>query len=129
MTVKNGVRWSAANAYLRPARTPPNLNVVDRALATRIVFEGRRAIGVRYMSGGLEHLARARREVILSGGPINSPQLLKLSGVGPAEELQRLRNTRRPRSAGRRREPARPPRILFSDRFEAADHALCARPA
>jgi choline dehydrogenase len=88
MTVKDGVRWSAANAYLRPAMERPNLNVATRAHARQIVFEGRRAIGVRYTRGGREHLALARREVILSGGPINTPQLLKLSGVGPAEELR-----------------------------------------
>jgi choline dehydrogenase len=88
MTVKDGVRWSAANAYLRPAMERPNLNVATRAHARQIVFEGRRAIGVRYTRGGREHLALARREVILSGGPINTPQLLKLSGVGPVEELR-----------------------------------------
>jgi choline dehydrogenase len=88
MTVKGGVRWSAANAYLRPAMKRPNLRVVVHALATRILFEGRRAIGVDYLRGGRSRFARARRELILSGGPINSPQLLKLSGVGPAAELR-----------------------------------------
>ncbi len=88
MTVKDGVRWSAANAYLRPAMKRQNVRVITHALATRIVFEGRRAVGVEYERGGTRHLARAGREVILAGGPINSPQLLKLSGVGPAEELQ-----------------------------------------
>jgi choline dehydrogenase len=90
MTVKNGVRASTANAYLRPAMKRPNLRVVTHALATRIAFEGRRAVGVHYRRGRREHLMRARREVILSGGPINSPQLLKLSGVGPAAELTKL---------------------------------------
>jgi choline dehydrogenase len=90
MTVKAGVRWSAANAYLRPAMKRPNLRVVMHALATRILFEGRRAVGVAWRRGGREHVARARREVVLSGGPINSPQLLKLSGVGPAAELRAL---------------------------------------
>jgi choline dehydrogenase len=87
MTVRSGVRASAANAYLRPAMKRPNLKVVTHALATRIAFDGRRAVGVRYRRGGREHLARARREVLLCGGPINSPHLLKLSGVGPAAEL------------------------------------------
>ncbi|MGA8715403.1 MAG: choline dehydrogenase, partial [Roseiarcus sp.] len=87
MTVKDGVRWSTANAYLRPAMKRPNLAVVTRALATRIAFEGRRALGVHYRREGRDHFVRARREVILSGGAINSPQLLKLSGVGPAAEL------------------------------------------
>jgi choline dehydrogenase len=88
MTVKDGVRWSTANAYLRPAMKRPNLRVVTHALATRVEFEGRRAVGVRYERGGTGRLARARREVILCGGPINSPQLLKLSGVGPEAELR-----------------------------------------
>ncbi len=90
MTIKDGVRWSTANAYLRPAMKRPNLKVVTHALATGIAFEGRRAVGVRYRRGGREQMARARREVILCGGPINSPQLLKLSGVGPAAELRSL---------------------------------------
>jgi choline dehydrogenase len=88
MTVHAGRRWSAANAYLKPARRRPNLSVVTRALATAIVFDGRRATGVRYLRGKVEHLARARGEVILCGGSINSPQLLKLSGIGPADELR-----------------------------------------
>ncbi len=88
MTVRNGVRWSTANAYLKPAMKRPNLEVATHALATQIAFEGRRATGVRYRRRGREQTARARREVILSGGPINSPQLLKLSGVGPAAELR-----------------------------------------
>ena len=90
MTVRAGVRASAANAYLRPAMKRPNLSVLTRALVTRIAFEGRRAIGAHYRRGGREHMAKARREVILCGGPINSPQLLKLSGVGPAQELRSL---------------------------------------
>ena len=88
MTVKNGVRWSAANAYLKPAMKRPNLQVRTHALVTRILFEGKRAVGVRYLQGNVEHEVRASREVILSGGPINSPHLLKLSGIGPAEELK-----------------------------------------
>jgi choline dehydrogenase len=90
MTVKDGVRWSTANAYLRRAMKRGNLEVATHALATRVLFEGRRAIGVRYSRRGRDHVALARREVILSGGPINSPQLLKLSGVGPAQELRAL---------------------------------------
>src|SRR4051812_19082656 len=90
MTVKNGRRWSAADAYLKPAMSRPNLDVRTHAVATRVLFEGARAIGVRYLRGGAEHEVRARREVILSGGPINSPHLLKLSGIGPAAELKAL---------------------------------------
>ena len=88
MTVKDGVRWSTANAYLKPAMKRRNLEVITHALATKIAFDGRRAVGVRYRSRGREQTARARREIILCGGPINSPQLLKLSGVGPAGELR-----------------------------------------
>ena len=87
MTVRDGVRASAANAYLRPAMKRSNLKVVTHALATRIAFDGRRAVGVHYRRDGRDHRASARREVILCGGAINSPQLLKLSGVGPAAEL------------------------------------------
>ena len=87
MTVKDGARCSAADAYLKPAMRRRNLEVRTRALATRILFEGTRAVGVRYLRGEAAYEARAGREVILCGGPINSPQLLQLSGVGPAEEL------------------------------------------
>jgi choline dehydrogenase len=87
MTVRDGVRASAANAYLKPAMKRRNLRVLTHALATRIAFEGRRAAGVHYRRHGREFRVGARREVILCGGAINSPQLLKLSGVGPAAEL------------------------------------------
>jgi choline dehydrogenase len=87
MTVGDGRRCSTANAYLRPAMRRGNLAVRAHALATRVLFEGQRAVGVRYRRGGALHEVRARREVILSAGPINTPQLLKLSGVGPGEEL------------------------------------------
>ena len=87
MTVGGGRRCSAANAYLRPAMTRSNLTVRTETLASRILFERRRATGVRYRRGDADQVARARREVIVCGGPINSPQLLKLSGVGPATEL------------------------------------------
>jgi choline dehydrogenase len=88
MTVAGGMRCSAARAYLRPAMRRPNFRVVTQALATRILFEGRRARGVEYSRGGTTHRVRVDAEVILSGGPINSPQLLKLSGIGPAAELR-----------------------------------------
>jgi choline dehydrogenase len=87
MTVAGGRRCSAANAYLRPVMRRPNLKVLTHALATRIVFEGRRASGLEYVQGGATHRVHVDRELILSAGPINSPQLLKLSGVGPAAEL------------------------------------------
>ena len=90
MTVGNGRRSSASNVYLRPAMARRNLKVLTHALATRIVFDGRRASALEYTHGGRSHRVDIRRELILSGGPINSPQLLKLSGVGPAEELRDL---------------------------------------
>jgi choline dehydrogenase len=87
MTVRRGRRWSAANAYLRPALKRPNLSLRTRAHTARVLFEGRRAVGVAYSHRGRMHRVRAAREVILSGGAINSPQLLMLSGVGPADHL------------------------------------------
>ena len=88
MTVAGGVRASAANAYLRPAMRRPNLVVRAHAHATRVLFEGRRANGVEYRrGGGAARIARAQREVIVAAGSINSPQLLKLSGIGPGVEL------------------------------------------
>ena len=90
MTVDRGRRCSAANAYLRPAMQRRNLAVRTNALVTRVLFEGQRAIGVEYQRDGGLRIVKARREVIVSTGTINSPQLLKLSGVGPAEELRAL---------------------------------------
>ena len=90
MTVGGGRRCSASNAYLRPAMYRPNLKVLTHALATRIRFEGRRARALEYNHGGATHCVEIGAELILSGGPINSPQLLKLSGVGPAGELREL---------------------------------------
>ena len=90
MTVGGGRRCSTANAYLRPAMRRTNLAVRTHALATGVQFAGRRAIGVRYRRGEVAHEARVRREVILCAGAINSPQLLKLSGVGPRNELGAL---------------------------------------
>ncbi|WP_185984991.1 choline dehydrogenase [Aureimonas mangrovi] len=87
MTVHRGRRWSTANAYLKPAMDRPNLEVATQAFVERVVFEGRRAVGVAYRHGGQEVIVKARREVILSAGSINTPKLLKLSGIGPAGEL------------------------------------------
>jgi choline dehydrogenase-like flavoprotein len=88
LTTRKGRRWSTARGYLKPARKRGNLAVVSGALATRVLFEGRRAVGVEYQQGGGKHVARANAEVILSGGAFNSPQLLQLSGVGPADLLR-----------------------------------------
>jgi choline dehydrogenase len=87
LTTRNGRRCSAAVAYLRPALRRRNLTVKTRAHATGLIFEGKRASGVRYVSGGKEAEVRAAREVILSAGALQSPQLLQLSGVGPAALL------------------------------------------
>jgi choline dehydrogenase len=90
-TIKNGRRVSAATAFLHPARKRGNIDVRTHAHATEIVFEGKRAVGVRYRRGGRNgtlHEVRASKEVILSGGSYNSPQLLQLSGVGAPELLQ-----------------------------------------
>ncbi len=87
-TIKNGLRHSAAAAYLRPALNRPNLTLRMRMLVTRVVFEGHRAVGVEVTRGGVSQVIRAERELLLAGGVINSPQLLMLSGVGPASELR-----------------------------------------
>ena len=87
-TIRDGRRCSAAVAYLRPALARPNLQVETNALATKILFEGHRAIGVEYLKGSERRTAQAEREVILAGGVINSPQLLMLSGIGDPEVLR-----------------------------------------
>ena len=88
MTVWRARRWSAANAYLKPALARRNVELVTRALAERIVFEGKRAIGVRLRRAGKVETVRARREVILAASAFNSPKLLMLSGIGPAAHLR-----------------------------------------
>jgi choline dehydrogenase len=88
VTQKKGRRWSAANGYLRPIIKRPNLTVRSEALARRVVVTRGRATAVEYDREGETILARARREVILSGGAINTPQLLMLSGIGPGEQLR-----------------------------------------
>ena len=87
MTIWKGRRWSAANAYLKPALKRPNASL-RRGLVRRVLFEGRRAVGVEFERGGRIETVRARREVIIAASSINSPKLLKLSGVGPAAELK-----------------------------------------
>ncbi|MCA0301709.1 MAG: GMC family oxidoreductase N-terminal domain-containing protein [Proteobacteria bacterium] len=88
--VHNGRRASAATAYLKPARRRRGLTVRTGALATEVLFEGGRAVGVAYLHRGQGMQARASREVLLCGGAFNTPQLLMLSGIGPAEELRAL---------------------------------------
>ena len=87
LTVKNGRRCSAAVAYLNPAKKRQNLKIETKALAARVLFEGKRAVGVEYTQNGETFTARARAEVILAGGAINSPQLLELSGIGNPDLL------------------------------------------
>ncbi|WP_317203607.1 choline dehydrogenase [Janthinobacterium sp.] len=89
VTQKNGERWSVARAYLHPVQERSNLTVLTGARSSKIVLAGKRAAGVVYVKDGKRHEIRARREVLLCGGAINSPQLLMLSGIGPAEELRR----------------------------------------
>jgi choline dehydrogenase len=87
-TTRRGRRASSAFSYLRPAMKRGNLKVETSALAQRLLFEGRRAKGVEYRQNGTLRIARARKEVLVSSGAYNSPQLLQLSGVGPAELLK-----------------------------------------
>jgi choline dehydrogenase len=90
VTCRRGRRWSTADAYLRPALTRSNLTVRTSALVNRILFEGTRAVGVAYSRFGEEHEVGASTEILLCGGAINSPQVLMLSGVGPAAHLREL---------------------------------------
>ncbi|EAQ46234.1 oxidoreductase, GMC family protein [Roseobacter sp. MED193] len=85
---RNGERCSAAAAYLHPVMDCPNLTILTKAHASRVLFEGKRATGVAYRRGGQEKQVTAKREVILCGGAFNSPQLLQLSGVGRAEDIE-----------------------------------------
>ncbi|MGO1120597.1 GMC family oxidoreductase [Rhodovibrionaceae bacterium A322] len=88
-TAKDGFRMSAARAYLRPAKGRKNLTLETRAHTTRLLFDGTKAVGVEYRQGGQLKTASARREVIVSAGAVNSPQILQLSGVGPAALLKK----------------------------------------
>lgn len=90
LSIRGGWRASSATSFLRPARSRPNLRVLTRALATRVLFTGDRATGIEWMADGRLHQAQAAQEVILSAGVIQSPQLLMLSGIGPAEQLRKL---------------------------------------
>ncbi len=88
VTNRKGRRWSVADAYLRPAMARRNLTVRTDAFVTKVLLEGTRTVGVRYESAGATHDVRAEAEVILSGGAVNSPQLLMLSGIGPGAHLR-----------------------------------------
>ncbi|MDX6326716.1 MAG: choline dehydrogenase [Nocardioidaceae bacterium] len=88
VTCRKGRRWSTAKAYLEPATGRPNLTVRAKAFVERVVLEGGRAVGVAYQQGREQKVAYAEAEVVLAGGAINSPQLLMLSGIGPADHLR-----------------------------------------
>ncbi len=90
VTQKDGERWSTASGYLRPALERDNLAVLTGAQVTKVLIEDGRAVGVRYVREGTEDEARTRGEVILCGGAVKSPQLLLLSGIGPAQQLRAL---------------------------------------
>ncbi len=90
LTTKNGRRNSAARAFLRPAMKRSNVRIITKAHVTRVLFEGNRATGIEYSSKGRTHTLLAGREVVLCGGSVNSPQLLQLSGIGPAPLLQKF---------------------------------------
>lgn len=89
-TMADNKRWSSSRAYLWPALPRPNLQVLTRSHATKIIVENGRAVGVEYVAGGKRRVIRAEREVILCGGAVNSPQLLQLSGIGSPDHLRAL---------------------------------------
>ncbi len=87
MTVKNGVRWSTSNAYLRPAMKRENLTVITHALVHKVLLEGKTAVGIRYERKGKIVDVRCNKEVVLSAGSVGSPHILQLSGIGEAKTL------------------------------------------
>lgn len=87
-TIRNGRRCATSRAFLEPARRRPNLAIATHALVERIRIEGNRAVGVDYTAGNARHTVRARSEIVLSAGAVNSPQILMLSGIGPADHLR-----------------------------------------
>jgi len=89
INTRRGMRWSAADAFLRPAMRRGKVDLQTGALVERILFEGRKAVGVSYRQGGVVRTARGRAAVVLSAGALQSPQLLQLSGIGPGDLLQR----------------------------------------
>ncbi len=89
VTQKNGERYSAAKAYVTPNLSRPNLTVITSAHTTRVLLDGKRAVGIEYSQNGVIAQLQAKREVILSAGALQSPQILMLSGIGPADQLQK----------------------------------------
>ncbi|MEL6958016.1 MAG: choline dehydrogenase [Pseudomonadota bacterium] len=89
LTAHNGKRWSSATAYLKPAKSRPNLHIIPNAFARRVVFDGTRAVGVEFADrAGAVQIVKAEQEVVLSGGALGSPHLLMHSGIGPAQHLR-----------------------------------------
>ena len=134
MTRRGRFRGSTAQTFLREARGRPNLRVETEAQGGKLLFEGKRCVGVTFQRGGNLTEVRANREVIVSGGTINSPHILQISGIGPAAHLQSLGIPGGARPAGRRlepdrplRDPRRPSRARHADRER--DRALPARAA
>lgn len=89
-TIHNGVRWSTYQAFLKPAISRPNLHVATRSFVTKVIIENKRAVGVELIRRNKKMRVYANKEVILSGGAVNSPQLLMLSGIGPKDHLKEL---------------------------------------
>ena len=114
MTVRRGERCSTDWAYLAPARKRPNLTVVTEAEVDTLTLSGKQVTGVRYQRRGEMSEASARREVILSAGSIGSPAILQRSGIGPSQVLADAGVSVQHELAGCRREPAGPPRGVFS---------------
>ena len=128
VTQRRGLRHSAADAYLRPVRRRPNLTVVTGAHVQRILFDGTRATGVEYRdAAGATQRVTVSGEVILSGGAINSPQLLMLSGIGDPEQLRAVGVEPRHAAGGRRCEPAGPPGLRRRRALPEAGHPLRGR--
>ena len=129
MTVRDGRRCSAADAYLRPAlaRRDGRLRIeILRARDASVLFEGPRAVGVEYLKDGRRSVARAEREVILAGGVVNSPQLLMLSGIGDPEDAERARHRGACPAARRRAAICRtisPPAVAYRRREPGPLHA------
>ncbi len=119
-TISEGRRYSTAYCYLRPALSRPNLKVITHALASRVLMQGGRAVGVEYLRKGRTETLRADREVILAGGAINSPQLLQLSGIGDGDHLRALglKTVHDLKGVGRN----------LSDHVAAEIRQMCARP-
>lgn len=90
-TVRKGERLSTAKAFLRPATNRPNLHVTTNSYVTKILIENKKAVGITFIKENVKHVVKAKKEVIISGGAVNSPQLLMLSGIGPKEHLSALK--------------------------------------